>query len=101
MAKIPVTREQSEHGTKLMESVKGLVVAIKAALADGWQIGTDLPVIVSSAFATMVQAVEHTPGLPAEAKEDLIAFGRSLTTGAWDVADIFVDQPGDQIAPKA
>jgi hypothetical protein len=59
------TKELNEVG----EALKGIMTATKAALKDGWQPGTDLPLIVTSAFASLPKAIEGLSQVGQEVKD--------------------------------
>lgn len=81
-----VTKEADELASALVKMVE----AIKVALADGWQAGTDIPVIVTQALAVLGPAVDGMDKLGAEKDEDLAAFVRAFGISAMDLAALFL-----------
>ena len=74
MPKIKVEVEVSKEVHELGEGLKNFIAALKVALADGWQTDQDLPVLLASAMADLIPALQGIEKLPDEAKEDLESF---------------------------
>lgn len=74
----------SKETYELGKGVAEFIGAIKVALADGWQLGNDMPVIVSAALATLVPAVDGVTKVKEELAQDKKAFlnAASLTGAA-------------------
>ena len=71
MSKVEVTSEVSKELYELVDALGQMALAVKAALADGWQVGTDLPVLVAAAMSTLGPAVEGVDKITDEVAEDL------------------------------
>ena len=81
METVSVTENYPKECYELGKGVGDFILAVKTALADGWQLGEDLPVIMGSAMATLVPSVAGVENMPAEMKEDAIGVGQSLISG--------------------
>jgi len=68
------TKEVHEVGLALKE----ILAQTKAALADGWQPGTDLPQILMGCFASLSKAIEGV----GEAGEEFKAYPVNASIGA-------------------
>ena len=76
MKEIEVSKEASELMTGLIEVVK----AVKEANKDGFQMGQDLPAIVSTLFGQMA-ALQGLDKIGDEIKENPVAFGSAMAIG--------------------
>lgn len=72
-----ISVEVSKEAYELGEGLAKFVVVTKKALADGWQPGSDLPEIMSSAIADLIPALSGVEKIPAEA-QDQQAFANAL-----------------------
>mgnify|MGYP001585275655 CR=1 FL=1 len=79
---VPVAKETYELG----QGINKFVGTLKKALADGFQVGQDLPIIVTSAIAELVPSLQGMEQIPVEAKEDLPSFMKGLTLSAEELA---------------
>jgi hypothetical protein len=70
MELVKVEVELPKQVSELADAVVAVVQATRLALKDGWQSGTDLPVILTTALAVLPKAVEGLDQLPAEVKGD-------------------------------
>lgn len=59
---VPCAKETLELG----EGVAGMVEDVRAALADGWQPGEDIPAILASAVSRLGAAVDGASKIPGE-----------------------------------
>lgn len=83
MEKVKVELECSKETYELGKGLADFVSAVKVALADGWQLGSDIPVVISSALSTLVPAVDGVTKVKAELEEDKKAFiNAAVATGA-------------------
>jgi len=89
MSKLDVTVEVSKESYELAQGVVKFVGALKLALADGFQLGADLPEIVSAAFADLVPAVNGIGDMPAEYKEDPQAFLTAFMLAGGELYKVF------------
>jgi hypothetical protein len=70
--------EVPKHVAEFAEAVAEIVKATKVALADGFQPGSDIPVIVAAAWAKLPAAVAGIEMLPAELAHDKGKFALAL-----------------------
>lgn len=75
---IQTSQNVTKEAFELSSGLKKFVLDIKKALADGWQPGTDLPVVMQAAIMDLVPAVQGLENLGAEKKEDSEAFVTGL-----------------------
>ena len=71
------------------DSVVVVVKAVKGALADGWQPGKDLPVIMVSAIGDLVPAMDGVALVSDELKGNPAAFYAAFGLAAKDLAAAF------------
>lgn len=90
MAKVEVKVEVSKEAYEVAIGLGQMVAAIKTALADGWQAGTDVPVIVSAAITNLVPAVDGLDKVGAELKEDPEAFVKAVSIGLAEAVGAFL-----------
>lgn len=69
MANIQVTLEASKELTELGQGLAKFLAAVKLATADGFQVGADLPPLISAAVAELVPAVQGVTLIGEEAKD--------------------------------
>jgi len=86
IAKMETVKVELECSKETYELGKGLadfIGAVKTALADGWQLGTDIPVVISAALSTLVPAVDGVTKVKDELASDKKAFvNAAVATGA-------------------
>lgn len=90
MEKITVDCEVSKEAYELGKGVVDLVAAVKVALADGWDMSQDLPVILSAALSSLLPAVQGVDKLGDEFKEDPAAFSKAFALAGADLAGVFL-----------
>lgn len=83
---VEVSKEAYELGQGLAKFHK----AVKVALADGFQVGQDLPPIIQSAIADLVPAVQGAELLGEESKADMKAFANALYLGSSEIVFEYV-----------
>lgn len=66
-----------KEGSELFSCFPKVCVALKSALADGWQPGQDLPAVVMSAVMEFAVGLQGVQKLPEEAKADAPAFAKA------------------------
>lgn len=91
--KVNVQLQLSKEAYELSKGLADLVVAIKACVADGWQPGQDIPVIISEVIGKLVPALAGTEKLPEEFKVD--PYASSLA-----IAIPLIEMIGKLIKPK-
>lgn len=89
MATIKIECTVSKESYELAQGVVKMLSAVKGALADGWQPGQDLPVVVSAVIADLVPAVQGMDQVGVESKEDEKAFVNAFTHSAVDLIYVF------------
>jgi len=82
--KVSVEIEVSKEAYELGSGAARFIKAVKDALADGWETGQDLPLVVSALFAEMA-AIEGVDQLDDEYKEDPAAFAKAVMLGLSDI----------------
>jgi hypothetical protein len=78
MAKVSVSVEVSKEAHELAVGVKEVALAVKQALADGFQVGQDIPAVIGVAIGSLAVAVAGVEKLGEEIKEDPAAFSKAL-----------------------
>ncbi len=81
MSNVSIKTNVSKETYELVIGLAGFVGEIKSCLADGWQPGTDIPIVMSAAISNLVTAVQGLELIKIEAKEDPAAFSRALSIG--------------------
>lgn len=94
-----ITVEVSNSAYNVIEAFKGVVESTKKALADGFQPGQDVPVILGQNLTNLLTAIGEAKNLPAESKEDIEAFLKAFTVGGTEIAGLFLKK--DPAAPSA
>lgn len=61
-----VELECAKETLELCQGLAKFAAAVKQALADGWQPGTDLPALITATVADLVPALQGVDQLPAE-----------------------------------
>lgn len=74
MAKLKVEQEVSKEAYELSSGLKKAIEDVQKALADGWQPGQDLPVMLQALMMDIVPAVQGVDKMGAEMVEDTEAF---------------------------
>lgn len=93
MAKMTINVEVSKEAHELGEGVKGVVLAVKKALDDGWDTASDLPTIVTVSLAHLAPAVGGLDQLDDEVKEDPAAFSKALALPVADMISELLKKP--------
>lgn len=70
MATVKKEIELPKEASELADAIAGVFKAVKAASADGWQTGTDLPAVAVAAMALLPAAIAGLDQLGAEFKAD-------------------------------
>jgi hypothetical protein len=69
----------------LTQHLCNYVKALKTALADGWQPGSDIPAILQATLSEGYAAVQDIPQLGNEKDQDAVAFAKALALGGVDI----------------
>ena len=85
---VEVSKEAYEFGVGLVNIGK----SIKTALADGWQPGQDLPVIVLTAVAELPKMIEGMEDIEDEFKASPIATSRAFALAGAGIAGMFIEE---------
>lgn len=88
--KVKLEIEVSKECHELCLGLDKFVGALQVALADGWQLGTDMPLLLSAAFTDLVPAIQGVDQLGAEFAEDKKAAVKALQNGLAEIAFRFV-----------
>ena len=89
MAKIDVTRNVSKESYELGQGLAAFVGAVKEALADGWQAGTDIPTVISAAVTELIPSVQGLDQIDEEFAADKMATAEAMAMGALDIVKLF------------
>lgn len=79
---VKVAKEMYE----VFQAVGMIVDAAKAALKDGWQPGTDIPMVLMAAMPALGTAIQGMDKIPVEMKEDLSSFLMAGAVGGSEIA---------------
>lgn len=90
MPKKIVSSEIEDSGFEVLAHAAKIVAAIKAALADGFQPGQDLPVGVVAAVAEFPAIVQNAQNVTKDFAEDKVLFIKGANLGAYEVIDALV-----------
>lgn len=74
-------------GHDLTQHLADVVKAYKQALADGWQPGTDIPVVILSVIGKAPAIMATLPQLGPDAAADKLAFIKGVNIGAYDIVE--------------
>lgn len=81
MKQVELPKEWSEVGDALV----AIAAAVKAAKADGWNAGMDIPAVAMASFGPLAKALDGVMNLEAEAKEAPEAAIKALAIAGADV----------------
>lgn len=96
-----ITVDVSASAHNVVQALKGVIDSTKKSLADGFQPGSDIPVIVGQNLTNLLTAISEAKNLPAESKEDLEAFLKAWAIGGTEIAALFFQTPAAPAAPSA
>jgi hypothetical protein len=85
---IQIEVQQSPH--QVLSHCAKIVTACKAALADGFQAGQDLPVAITALVVELPGIIAAAPQLKPELLEDHMAFHKGVMVGAMEVVEALV-----------
>lgn len=89
MSKQNVTVEVEKEAYDLSQGLVQFVRHVKKALDDGWQPGSDLPVILSATLTDLVPAVQNMNALGADLAESEAGVLRAFELSANDLLYVF------------
>lgn len=81
MELVDVTVKMPKESYELAKGLGAFAVAVKKAVEDGWQLGTDLPVIATAALMELLPAIQGVEKIGDEAKADPVGIGVALIEG--------------------
>jgi hypothetical protein len=87
MAKVKKEVEVAKEVSEVGDAVLAIIKATKAALADGWQPGSDVPAILTACLSQL-GAVSALSGVPADWAEDKSAVLKACALLASDLAGV-------------
>lgn len=90
MAKIVKQVEVSKEFSELLDALVAIAAATKAALADGFQPGQDIPVVVAAAWAKLPEAVAGIDKIGAEIALEKVAALKAASLAADDLVALFL-----------
>jgi hypothetical protein len=61
-----LTLELPKETLEMGEAIQNILIATATALKDGWQPGTDVPVVITATIANLGTAVAGAQNIPAE-----------------------------------
>jgi hypothetical protein len=70
MEKVKLALEAPKETYELLDRTANFVAAMRVALADGWQFGSDLPTLMSAAISDLIPALSGTEKISAEWSAD-------------------------------
>jgi hypothetical protein len=85
MSKVSVQVEVEKEVYDLLGSVARFVGAVKEALKDGFQPGSDIPAVVLAAYQDLLPAVQLVGQIPGDLMEDKSAFAKAVELGGADI----------------
>lgn len=80
-----ISVDVSDKSYDLTQHLCDYIKALKSALADGWQPGTDIPAILQATIAEGYGVIQDVPQLGNEKDEDAVAFAKALAIGGVDI----------------
>jgi len=89
MSKVVVSVEVSKEAYELGQGVVKFALAVKESLANGWQLGEDMPIVIAAAFSELVPAISGVSQIGDEFKEDPAAFAQAFALAGGELAKMF------------
>lgn len=90
MAVVKEEFEVSKESRELGKGMNAFIAKTRLALADGWQPGQDLPLIMSAAIADLVPAVQGVELVAGELEENRKAFLMAHAASGVELLDSFL-----------
>jgi hypothetical protein len=85
-----ITVQVEPNAYALGQNMVNFIAAVKQALADGWQPGTDLPVILTAILTDIVPIISNLNQLGPEKADNMKAFITSFALSLEDLAFLFI-----------
>lgn len=82
--KIEIVVAESTFG--VASGIRQFLKDTKAALADGWQPGSDIPTILGAAYLDLLPVLQHLGKVKDEVAADPRAFAKAVSDQAIDIA---------------
>lgn len=98
-----VKKIESEVPKEIYELAAGIgdmALVIKAAVADGFQVGQDVPVIIAAAIQKLIPAFDGFEKVSGEYKEASLAFAEAIALVGFKVAKEIAKKPAVAVASK-
>ena len=95
MNKVNLSTEVPKEIHELMVAVAKLMSEARKATADGFQLGQDLPLIVTASMGDVMAGVAGVEKLGDEWKEDPAAFIKAVLINAADIVAPFLEKKDD------
>lgn len=83
--KLRVTKEVSKETYELCLALADLITKTKVALEDGWQVGRDLPVVMTAVVQNIGEIIEGLNAAKGEFEADPDAFLAAIAVGVAEV----------------
>ncbi len=90
MAKKDVVVTVDELAYNVGESLVKFIAAVKLALADGWQPGIDIPLIITAAIADLSPIIGQIGQLPEDFSADKLGFLKGINVSIVDLVDVLL-----------
>lgn len=90
MEKLKIEVEVAKEVYELGVGISQVVKAVKEALDNGWQMGEDLPLVLSAVISHLVPAVQGIDKISDELKEDPSAFAKGVVIPVSDAVASFL-----------
>lgn len=84
MEKLEIKQEVAKESYELALALANVARAVKVALADGFQAGQDLPVIITAAISELPKAIDGMDKIKLEAAEPVL-LAKSLSLPMFDL----------------
>jgi hypothetical protein len=91
MAKLSVTLEVGKESYELGKGLADFIVAVKQALADGWQPGADLPALIGATVGNLVPALQGVDQIKGEWDSDKMAVANAAFVTGSTVIGAFLE----------
>lgn len=91
METIKIEIEVPKEAQELFGGLVNIVKSIKMAMADGWDVGTDLPVVITQSLVELAPMIQGVDKLPEEFKANPAAFIKSAVLAGGNIAALFVE----------
>lgn len=88
--KLDITVQVTKEAHEIGEALKNIAKAVKDAMADGWQAGTDIPAIVVNSLNPLMSAIDGYDKLPDEFKNETEAATKGVMIPLIDVPFMFI-----------